>query len=79
MEETITGMQSNGLQSCAKHWVAYEQETQRNPTYDDAGNIIQESVSSNLDDRTMHELYMVCEPHPQFFVIYRLDLRSKFS
>jgi beta-glucosidase len=60
MEETILGLQSNGLQSCAKHWVAYEQETQRNPTYTSfpSGDIIQESVSSNLDDRTMHELYM---------------------
>jgi beta-glucosidase len=58
MEETILGLQSNGLQACAKHWVAYEQETQRNPTYADDGSIIQESVSSNLDDRTMHELYM---------------------
>ena len=58
MEETILGMQSNGLQACAKHWVAYEQETQRNPTYADDGSLIQESVSSNLDDRTMHELYM---------------------
>jgi beta-glucosidase len=60
MEETITGMQSNGVQACAKHWVAYEQETQRNPSYsDDLGfDLIQESVSSNLDDRTMHELYM---------------------
>lgn len=60
MEETITGMQSNGLQACAKHWVAYEQESQRNPTYTGGltGDIIYESVSSNLDDRTMHELYM---------------------
>jgi beta-glucosidase len=58
MERTISGLQSNGLQACAKHWVAYEQETQRNPTYADDGSIIQESVSSNLDDRTMHELYM---------------------
>lgn len=53
-------MQSNGIQACAKHWVAYEQETQRNPTYSDAigFDLLQESVSSNLDDRTMHELYM---------------------
>jgi beta-glucosidase len=58
MEETILGLQSNGLQACAKHWVANEQETQRNPTYADNGSIIQDSVSSNLDDRTMHELYM---------------------
>ncbi|KAH6663512.1 beta-glucosidase [Halenospora varia] len=60
MEETITGLQSNGIQACAKHWVANEQETQRNPSYLGGinGTIIQESVSSNLDDRTMHELYM---------------------
>ncbi|RDW83373.1 putative beta-glucosidase G [Coleophoma crateriformis] len=58
MEETIIGMQSNGLQACAKHWVAYEQETQRNPTFTESGLLLQESVSSNLDDRTMHELYM---------------------
>ncbi|KAH8594426.1 beta-glucosidase-related glycosidase [Bisporella sp. PMI_857] len=58
MEETISGLQNNGLQACAKHWVANEQETQRNPSYDANGNIIQEAISSNLDDRTMHELYM---------------------
>jgi beta-glucosidase len=58
MEQTITGLQSNGLQACAKHWIANEQETQRNPTYDVNGTLLQESVSSNVDDRTIHELYM---------------------
>jgi beta-glucosidase len=59
MEKTILGLQSNGLQATAKHWVGNEQETQRNPSYDKTGNvIIQEAVSSNIDDRTMHELYM---------------------
>ncbi|KAK0123706.1 hypothetical protein ONS95_008716 [Cadophora gregata] len=57
MEETITGLQSNGLQACAKHWIGNEQETQRNPTYKN-GSIVQESLSANIDDRTMHELYM---------------------
>lgn len=60
MEETITGLQSNGLQACAKHFIANEQETQRNPTYFANDTIQQESVSSNLDDRTMHELYCKC-------------------
>ncbi|TVY32112.1 putative beta-glucosidase G [Lachnellula subtilissima] len=58
MEETILGIQSTGVQASAKHFIAYEQETQRNPTYDDNGVLIQESVSSNVDDRTLHELYL---------------------
>ena len=58
MEETITGAQKAGVQATAKHFIANEQETQRNPSYDAHGNIIQEAVSANLDDRTMHELYL---------------------
>lgn len=60
MEKTITGLQDAGVQACAKHWVGNEQETQRNPVYD--RNVtttkLKGAVSSNLDDRTMHELYM---------------------
>ncbi|KAJ4363052.1 hypothetical protein N0V83_010170 [Neocucurbitaria cava] len=60
MEETITGHQDAGVQACAKHWIGNEQETQRNPTYDT--NIttteLVNAVSSNIDDRTIHELYM---------------------
>jgi beta-glucosidase len=58
MEQTISGMQKEGVQACAKHFIANEQETQRNPSYDKQGNLVQEAVSSNLDDRTMHELYL---------------------
>lgn len=40
-----------------QHFIGNEQETNRNPTTDSAGNAIQ-SVSSNIDDKTIHELYM---------------------
>jgi beta-glucosidase len=60
MEETINGHQSAGVQACAKHWIGNEQETQRNPVYDKNNTNVKTSgaLSSNLDDRTMHELYM---------------------
>ncbi|KAK3900965.1 beta-glucosidase [Staphylotrichum tortipilum] len=58
MEETINGVQKAGVQATAKHFIANEQETQRNPSFDANFNIVQEAVSSNLDDRTMHELYL---------------------
>jgi beta-glucosidase len=37
-----------------KHFIGYEQETNRMP----GGSGIPASVSSNIDDRTMHELYL---------------------
>nr|AAC26489.1 cellulose-binding beta-glucosidase [Phanerodontia chrysosporium] len=43
--ETITGIQSSGAQACAKHFINNEQEHFR------------DSSSSNVDDRTEHELY----------------------
>ena len=54
---TISGMQSVGAQSCAKHFIGNEQETFRNPTTTKSGTTIQ-AVSSNIGDRTMHELYL---------------------
>ena len=50
-------MQSVGAQSCAKHFIGNEQETQRNPSMTPNGTTI-EAISSNIDDRTMHELYL---------------------
>jgi beta-glucosidase len=50
--ETIQGVQGAGVTTSLKHFIAYEQETNRNPS----GNV--SSVSSNLDDKTMHELYL---------------------
>lgn len=59
MEKTITGHQDAGVQACAKHWIGNEQETQRNPTYVTGTNeMSSNAVSANIDDRTMHELYM---------------------
>lgn len=46
MAETVEGIQSEGVQACAKHYIANEQEQGR------------DSMSSNVDDRTMHELYL---------------------
>ncbi|GAQ05079.1 probable beta-glucosidase G [Aspergillus lentulus] len=60
MERTIQGIQDAGVQATAKHYIGNEQETQRNPSYDYSGStpeIKQEAISSNIDDRTMHELY----------------------
>lgn len=44
--ETIEGIQGAGVQACAKHYILNEQEKNR------------ETMSSNVDDRTMHELYL---------------------
>jgi hypothetical protein len=43
--ETIIGVQSTGVQACAKHFLANNQEHWRY------------GLSTNLDDRTMHEIY----------------------
>ncbi|KAJ6260070.1 putative beta-glucosidase L [Drechslerella dactyloides] len=43
MTEVITGIQSVGVQACAKHYIGNEQERNR------------ETMSSNIPDRTLHE------------------------
>ncbi|KAJ9633809.1 hypothetical protein H2199_009222 [Coniosporium tulheliwenetii] len=55
--ESVRGVQSRGVISCTKHFILNEQELNRIPTIN-AQNEIVESSSSNIDDRTMHELYM---------------------
>ncbi|KAL2876620.1 glycoside hydrolase 3 [Colletotrichum sp. CLE4] len=45
-KETIEGMQSAGVQATAKHYIVNEQELNR------------ETISSNVGDREMHELYL---------------------
>ncbi|KAH0559369.1 hypothetical protein GP486_004112 [Trichoglossum hirsutum] len=46
MSETIKGMQDAGVIACAKHYIGNEQEHFRM------------AYSSNIDDVTMHELYL---------------------
>ncbi|PVI00872.1 glycoside hydrolase family 3 protein [Periconia macrospinosa] len=56
VEETVHGMQSTGVQACTKHFIGNEQEIQRNPTTVNGKRV--EAISSNIDDRTMHETYL---------------------
>ena len=63
--ETIMGIEDTGVQACGKHYIGNEQETQRNPSATSFGSFgggssgpVIEAVSSNIDDRTMHELYL---------------------
>ncbi|KAJ4121691.1 hypothetical protein NW760_005409 [Fusarium oxysporum] len=50
--ETIKAAVRVGVQTTIKHYIANEQETNRSPENDVA------SVSSNVDDKTLHELYL---------------------
>ncbi|KAF2751699.1 glycoside hydrolase family 3 protein [Sporormia fimetaria CBS 119925] len=49
---SIQGIQSTGVIATIKHLIANEQEMYR------MYNIFQAGISSNLDDRTLHELYL---------------------
>ncbi|KAF2830866.1 hypothetical protein CC86DRAFT_168323 [Ophiobolus disseminans] len=55
--ETVIGIQSAGVQATTKHFIANEQETQRNPSTRPNRTTI-EALSSNIDDKTMHETYL---------------------
>ncbi|KAJ9635170.1 hypothetical protein H2199_008656 [Coniosporium tulheliwenetii] len=57
MEESVRGMQAAGVQATSKHYIGNEQEIQRNPSSNSSNQTI-EALSSNIDDRTMHELYL---------------------
>ncbi|KAM0285672.1 hypothetical protein ACHAQH_001378 [Verticillium albo-atrum] len=50
--ETIRGVQGAGVITSTKHFIANEQETHR------MQKMPREAVSSNVDDKTMHELYL---------------------
>ncbi|KAF3403768.1 putative beta-glucosidase A [Penicillium rolfsii] len=59
MAETIKGIQDTGVIACAKHYIGNEQEHFRQ-VGEAAGHgyTISDSISSNINDRTMHELYL---------------------
>lgn len=57
---TIAGIQDVGLIATAKHFIGNEQEHFRQPEeYRDYGfESLTDSLSSNMDDRTLHEIYL---------------------
>ncbi|EEP77226.1 beta-glucosidase 1 [Uncinocarpus reesii 1704] len=59
VSQTIKGIQDVGVIACVKHFIANEQERFRQaPEARGYGFNISESSSSNVDDVTMHELYL---------------------
>lgn len=54
---TVEAIQSVGVQGCIKHYIGNEQETHRSNTRTPNGTNVAAMVS-NIDDRTMHELYL---------------------
>ncbi|KAI1169073.1 beta-glucosidase-like protein [Nemania serpens] len=50
--ETIKGVQEQGVISTLKHYIGNEQENYR------MYNPVQQAYSANIDDRTLHELYL---------------------
>ncbi|KAL2012407.1 hypothetical protein VTN00DRAFT_5125 [Thermoascus crustaceus] len=50
--QTVKGMQSTGVIATLKHFIGNEQEMYR------MSSVIQRGYSSNIDDRTLHELYL---------------------
>ena len=57
--QTIKGIQDSGVIACAKHFIGNEQEHFRQaPEAKGYGYNISGSLSSNIDDQTMHELYL---------------------
>ncbi|KAJ5129716.1 uncharacterized protein N7515_005755 [Penicillium bovifimosum] len=50
--QTIKGIQSTGAMAALKHYIGNEQEQNR------MSSIVTKGYSSNIDDRTLHELYL---------------------
>ncbi|RII19993.1 hypothetical protein CUC08_Gglean001392 [Alternaria sp. MG1] len=55
--DTVRGIQDAGVIACTKHYIMNEQEHFRQPgQFEDFGFV--DAISSNLDDKTLHELYL---------------------
>ena len=50
---SVEGLQDAGVQATAKHYLLNEQEILRNPVFNPDGTLQFESISSNVDDRTI--------------------------
>jgi beta-glucosidase len=57
MEKSVQGLQDAGVQATAKHWLLNEQEVLRNPVAYPNGTLRYESLSSNVDDRTVRKCH----------------------
>ncbi|KAL2063096.1 hypothetical protein VTL71DRAFT_6168 [Oculimacula yallundae] len=55
--ETVRGIQENGVVASTKHFIGNEQELNRNPSTNNQSQRV-EALSSNIDDKTLHELYL---------------------
>ncbi|KAK8116439.1 glycoside hydrolase family 3 protein [Apiospora kogelbergensis] len=55
--DAVKGIQSQGVIACGKHLIGNEQETNRTNEFGSAQKSSGRS-SSNMDDRTLHELYL---------------------
>lgn len=56
MAMSVSGIQSEGVIACSKHYIGNEQEHFRQAPQ--TGFNITDAISSNIDDITMHELYL---------------------
>jgi beta-glucosidase len=55
--QTVRGIQDAGVIACTKHFIMNEQEHFRQSgDFLDQGFV--DSISSNVDDKTLHELYL---------------------
>ena len=59
MAQSVKGIQDAGVMACTKHYLTYEQEHFRQVSESSGyGYNFTLEYSSNLDDKTMHELYL---------------------